>query len=145
MKNFILLAVKCRINGSVAYAARRFGFSVWWKRAAKPRGSRARSGGFSRLWRLLSRLPRFLNALNLLKNRQATQANGSVPSIALRAKILPFSLLHFLCAFSSDSFRGKGSSLKYIDGDWISLRNDSTAFVSFSSPVIFLAICKARG
>ena len=63
--------------------------------------------------------------------------------VAVRAKILPFSLLHFLCAFSSDSFRGKGSSLKYIDGEWMSLRNDSTAFVSLSSPVIDLAIVKA--
>lgn len=63
--------------------------------------------------------------------------------VAVGANILPFSLLHHLCALSSDSFRGKGSSLKYIDGEWISFRNDSTAFVSLSSPVIDLTIVKA--
>ena len=31
--------------------------------------------GSSRLWRSLSRLPRFPSALKLLENRQATQAN----------------------------------------------------------------------
>ena len=58
---------------------------------------------------------------------------------------LPLSLLHFLYALSSDSFLGKGCSLKYIDGELINRRNNFTASVLLSFPVIDFAISTALG
>ena len=68
--------------------------------AAKPRKRAAKQvvslSDSSRLWGLLSRLPGYLSALNLLKNRQATQAIRK-PVIAHPVDQVLFFLVFVVC------------------------------------------------